>query len=569
MAAVVLTESDYRSPARIRRAERRARTMRDEDVGLAYLCYAYFNPGSNPYRMGLEQDPAARRQPGQRGAAQAEIARIYDQSGAASLRRLVDRIMADLFAQGVDWFSLEPGDDMDPETGKLSDSAERAAARDEWTPELQRMGRTVFRDIHRSNLGEVMPLALLDALIWRVGCLMMHRTETGEAASEYEAEHVSQAEVAFEWSPRGYCVGWYRRHHLSREECEELWPTGSKWTFPQDEDPDNARSTFIEACYRVRGKKAWAYEVMQEQEEVKCFQSGYRRNPLVVFGITGPPGSQLTRSLAELALANTRTLNVLTKVTIEGAEFRAVPSYKAGQGAILGGLTNNRLVPGSVVEVAGIENIAPLEVPADVDVGWAARDQLRMENQVLLYDKALPSDGQRQARTAFEVAEDRKEVRNSYGSMYSRLMNRLGVPVVQHFLDAKYDAGGVEGMRREGGAASVVELDGKEVMVVWENPLAQAQRLAEVEGLYMWLQQNAASMPPEQVQSFTDYPECGRYTHGKLRLPEQVIREPKQAQELGLQAATTASLGGGGQAGDPTRPQVPGASTMGPAAPVQ
>ena len=256
MAAPVLTTGDYRPPAKLKRAERRARSLRDEDVGLAYLCYAYFNPGSNPYRMGLDQDPVARRAPGQRGAAAAEIARIYDQSGAASLRRLVDRIMADLFAQGVDWFSLEPGDDMDPETGLAEDADDRKARRDEWTPELARMGRTVFRDVHRSNLGEVMPLALLDALIWRVGCLMLHRVEVGEGPSAYEAEHVSQAEVAFEWSPRGYCTGWYRRHHLSQEECEELWPDGGGWTFPTDQrDQDNARTTFIEACYKVRGRR--------------------------------------------------------------------------------------------------------------------------------------------------------------------------------------------------------------------------------------------------------------------------------------------------------------------------
>ena len=285
--------------------------------------------------------------------------------------------------------------------------------------------------------------------------------------------------------------------------------------------------------------------------------------------MTGAPGSQLTRSLAEVALANTRTLNVLTKVTIEGAEWRATPSFKAGSGAILGGLTNNRLVPGSIVEVAGIDNLMPLESPADVDVGWAARDELRRDNQILLYDKALPSDGKRDARTATEVMEDRKEVRNSYGAMYNRLMNRLGVPIVQHFLDAKYDAGEVTGAHREGGGASVVELDGKEVAVVWENPLAQAQRLAEVEGVYMWLSQNAATMPPEQVQSFTDYPGAGRYTHEKLRLPDEVIREGGQADTLGLQAAQTAAMGGGGQAGDPTRPPTGGASTMAATPPVQ
>ena len=564
-----LPDGAFRAPKDIIRREAYATAMRDADIGQLYLAYEQALPGSNPYLFGLNTDPQARHHArhGRRGAIAAEIGRVYSSQLQVSIKRLVSRIMAELFPDGTEWASLEPGDDYDKDTAP---NAETAAQRQEDAKSvgvmLKPMQRQVFQDLHRSNFSEEAIGALFDACIARVGLLKVRATEAGESPSSIDTEHVSQAECSFEWGPGGKCWAVYRQHYFSREECEFYWPDGSGWVFTDSADDmaqDAARRTFIEATYRVHGDKRWAYQVIQtgEKDGIEVVRRTHKRNPYVVFGVDGPPGGVLTRSVVEAALATARSLNTMTRITLQAGEFRATPTFTAAQGGVPNA-ANLVITPGIIVPVKsnarGGPSLQRLDVGGDVDLGWQTEERLTQQVMQFCYDEALPPD-RPQPKTATEVLEIVKRFRTLMGTPFNRLMNGLGIPILQHVLDALYEGKAIEGMNRGTDGAgrqmvSVVELDGREVKVVFQNPLAQAQRISEVEDVVGAIETCNAVMPPEMVAGTTGIHRLPTYMKEQLKLPKWFDEPEQQRGPLAEQAQQTLVTGGGGTQGAGPRP---------------
>ena len=565
MAAPTLAPSDFRTPEVLRARERMARTMRDAEVGQAYLCYETFLRGSNPYLFssGGDGDAAVRHQykMGYTGAQATEVAQGYTSQPQVSMRKFVNRMMSEGMPEGSEWAVLDAGDDYDEKTAPSPDQArERAEDAEAVRTMLKPMQRRVFQELHRSNAQEEVPGAVMDASIWRVGVLLVRRLPEDEMGPAKVAfEHVPQNECSFDWFPGGICTGVYRQHYFTQEEAQYYWPEGDGWQFddatPQSGDSDLPRATFIEAVYRVPGKRWWAWQVMQvstssgseRATDIMCLERALPRNPFIVFGVAGPPGAPLTQSLAESALATCRTLNTMTRINLDAAEMRATPAFTVEQGGLLRGSHTKRIFPAQLIPVKSNlqsqPSMRPLEVSGDVNLGWMTEDRLTDQAKALLYDQGVPPP-QPQPITARQILELVQELKNNIGPLFSRILRRLGVPILQHILDVLYEEGEVRGMNRAGGMVSAVELDGKEVRVTFTNPLAQAQRLNDVEDIAAWLELVKSLVPPESAAASISYEKVAELTGRPMRVPEQLYRPERQAAQLAEQAAQTQVMGG-------------------------
>ena len=571
----VLMDGDFRTPEQVLRRRDRAVNDRESDLGLAYLCYAYAAPGANPYLIGDQQDPKSRRaaDTGRRGAIAAEISRIYHPQLAISTQKLRDRSKAEGMPDGVEWARFVPGDRYDPETARSAkDAAERTEAADEVAVMLKPMQRLTFQEIHRSNFAEQAPEALLDAIIWRVGVLRTQRIETGDGNSVLSVHHVSQAECAFEWGPNGDCWAVYRAHYVSRDEVEDMWPDASGVSYQpaeaSDADPGMDMIELVEAAYRAPGKRAWCYQVIQRmgQHSTVVVQREYRRNPFIVFGFNSAPGARLGRSLVELALPAARSLNAMSRINLEVGEFQAQPIFLISQASGVNP-ANQRLRPGQQVQVNSNSRESPavarLDVGGNIDIGWTTEERLVFIIQALLFDEELPPDTA-QPRTATEIMHRIRKLKNSLGPIFSRMMSQLGQQVLQHFIDALFDEDEVKGMNREGGEATVIELDGKEVKIAFQNPLAQAQRVANVEDVVSACETLNSILPPEMTAASVNLDRIAEYMMEELSLPEWFA---KKEQPLAEQATQTLVAGGGAGAGGGPRATADAGSLLGAAAP--
>ena len=571
-----LAASDYFTPQQIKRREMAARAMRDEDLAINYLCYAHGAPGANPYLRGLDQDPQARIEGSWRSQVVEENSRLYDAQLAISLRRFAERIMAELFPDGVHWAHLKPGDDTDPEAvanplsaESLKEIAEREKAREEDASQLQPLERLAFNEHHRSNFSMQAPDAILDACIARVGVLMARRTPVAEPGPRISWEHIPQAECSFIWGPDGTCWGIHRRHYFNAEEAKWAWPDGAGWTFPKSNDPMTARSTFTETAYRVAGKRPWAYQVIQDSTEGEVGLSEiarreYPRNPYVVFGVNCAPGARLGRSICELALPTARSLNAMARINLQAAEFRATPNFTV-QGALANVLQWRENAVGRLIPVESNEQggptIRPLDVPGQIDLGWSAQERMQMLIRQLAYDEGLPPDTP-QPKTKFEIRMRMRELQNTLGSIFQRIMNTLGRQVLQHTLDALRDAGMGEGKNQAGGAVTAVELDDAEVKLSFANPLATQQKMLDVESIFSVQERLNQSYPTEIVAAAQDQAFLVKHLMEQTDFPAEAIRKGEQQQGLAQQAEQTLVTGGAQAAGGQGTPREGGGISM-------
>ena len=548
--AKVLNDQDYWSANDVITREKVARSRRAESIGVEYMAYSHAAPGANPHLAGYAQDPQARMMVGTRGAQYAEMSFLYNSQLQISIDRFVNRVMVELFPDGSRWAGFLPGDDYDAETAlSAEDAEEREEAHTELRADLKPIEKRSFQELHRSNFSEQAPDAIRDAAIARVGVLRVRRNEIGESPSKVSFQHVSQAECAFEWSPNGECWALFRRHYFNRRECEWYWPDGGGWTFPEanDEGDDNeARTTFTEVTFKAPGKKAWGYQVVQEEGANIVVKREFKRNPFIVFGLTGAPGSRLTRSLAEMALPTSETLNAITRITLEAAEWQASPTFTVEKGSMPIG--QRTLRPGVVIPVksneTGRPDVRPLEINGNPQVGWSTQEMLEQSIQMVAYDESLPPD-RPTPRTATEINARLRELKSRLGAVFNRLMMRLGVPVLQHVVDVLYEEKDVDGMVREGGETSAIEIDGKEVAIHFANPLAQAQRLSDVEDIFGWLETMRAILPPEIFAARVNLEEVPEITGEKLEIDKSLYRKRDGEQELTGQALQTLVTGGG------------------------
>ena len=558
-----LKPGDYLAPQDLMVRERAARTMQEQDYGVKFLCYAYSTPGSNPLMHGYDVDPQARAVSMDRTAVLAEIGRIFNPQMQVSMAKLNRRVMTELFPDGVEWANLEPGDSMDVDAKLQLDSealAERAEQREDTIAKLEPIQRLMFQDVHRSNFSEQAPEALMDAKITRIGVMTARRVPTGEGPSLVSFQHVSSPECAFDWSPHGDCWGVYRRHWLTKEECEFLWPDGDGWTFPEKdgEAGHKARSAFTEAAYRVHGKKVWAYQVVQEDSELDVVEREYKRNPYIVFGFNCAPGARLGRSIAEQALPTARSLNQMTRIAMEAAEFRSIPSYTVARGGmtplqVQRGIGVSQLIPVQTND-RNTPSLAPLEVAGDVNLAWTTSEQMEMQIKQICLDQSLP-EPQAQPMTARELMARQREMRNELGTIYTRIMNHLGRQVLQHFLDALYEAGDTEGMNREGGEVSAIEIDGQEVKVTFNNPLAQAQKMTDVEDVIGGIETLNSVMDREMVNAALHLEKLPEWMGKQMSSPEMLYRKEQQRQSLANTAVQSMMMGAGQGAGSTGGPR--------------
>ena len=570
-----LAQADYLAPQDVMVRERAARSMQEQDYGVKFLCYAYATPGSNPLMHGYDVDPQARAVGMDRTAVLAEISRVFNPQMQVSMGKLNRRVMTELFPDGVEWADMVPGDSMDTD-GKLqldTDTLkERAEQREDTIAKLEPIQRLMFQDVHRSNFSEQAAESLMDAKITRIGVMSARRVKTGEGPSLVSFQHVSSPECAFEWSPHGDCWAVFRRHWLTREECEFLWPDGSGWTFPEKEGEaaHKARSSFTEAAYRVAGKKVWGYQVVQEDSEAVVVEREYKRNPYVVFGFSCAPGARLGRSIAEQALPTARSLNQMTRIAMEAAEFRSIPSYTVARGGmtplqVQRGIGVSQLIPVQT-NARDTPSLAPLDVPGDVNLAWMTSEQMEMQIKQICLDQSLP-EPQAQPMTARELMARQREMRNELGTIYTRVMNSLGRQVLQHFLDALYEEGETEGMNREGGEVTSVELDGQEVKLTFNNPLAQAQKMTDVEDVIGGIETLNSILPPEMVSSALHLEKVPEWMGKQLSWPELLYRKPAQRDPLAQTAVQSMVAGaggaGGGQPGGGVRGAAGGMGQMG------
>jgi len=464
----------------------------------AQAAFARRRPWEDAWR-----DAYAHALPGRPGAADAGL--LFDGTAADAAEQLAASLLAELTPPWMRWFGLAPG-------RGVADEARETAA-------LEQVAGTLQAHFDRSNFAVEMHQAFLDLVIAGTACLSFEEAPAGES-SAFRFAAVPLSELALEEGPSRRLDRTYRELRMPAAEIVARFPRAVLPPAFLREAADNAgaieapRHRVIEAV-RPDGL-AFAYAAILAPETdiappTLLAQGRFGRSPFITFRWLKAPGESYGRSPVLKALPDIRTANKDVELILKNDSIAVTGIWQSDDDGVLNP-ANIKLVPGAIIPKAvGSSGLTPLAAPGRFDVSQLVLDDLRGRiRRALFADRIAPNQPGRM--TATEVLERSAETARLLGAAYGRLQAELLTPLIER---------GLAILHRRGEVPPVM-IDGRDVALVYQSPIARAQARAEAQNALVWL--DAAGKLGDAAAAAIDAPGAARWLARSLSVPTALLR---------------------------------------------
>lgn len=467
------------NPKQIMEREAKAQARKDEWRSVYEDCYKFALPQRNLYNGYYEGGVAG----------QNKMTNVFDSTAIHATQRFANRIQAGLFPPYKKWCRLEAGS-MIPADRK----ADAQSALDAYT-------EIMFDTLRQTNFDLAMGEFLLDLAVGTAVMMIM----PGDESTPIRFTPVPQYLVAFEEGPYGNIDNVFRKLRLKAEAIPQEYPDAQISPQLQDViDRSPAKEIdLIDAVVFDTDRALFCYHVIWPQTQQELVYRTMRSNPFVVTRYMKASGEIYGRGPLVTAIADIKTLNKTLELVLKNASLAVAGVYTAADDGVLNP-QNIQIKPGSIISVArngGPQgpSLVPLARASDFNVSQIVINDLRMNIKKIMMDDTLPPDNM-SARSATEIAERTRELATNLGSAFGRLINETMIPIVTRILYV---------MDNQGLIDLPLRVNGQEVKVSPVSPLAQAQKLQEVNDAMQYAQiamsmgvQGAATVSVQRLLEF-------------------------------------------------------------------
>ena len=483
--------------------EAKAQARKDEWRSIYEDCYEFALPQRNLYSGYYEG----------RVAGKAKMARVFDSTAIHATQRFANRLQAGLFPPYKQWCRLEPGSQI-PE----QDQVRAQEIMDNYTTRL-------FETLRQTNFDLAMGEFLLDLA---VGTAMMMITP-GDEATPVRFNSIPQYLVAIEEGANGGVDNVYRQLRIKAEAIQREFP-GVNMTAELMEaierKPDQELD-LRDAVIFDQESGRYHYHVFWPAKKQELFYREMRSSPFVVSRYMKVAGEVYGRGPLVTAIADIKTLNKTLELVLKNASLSIAGVYTAADDGVLNP-QNIKIQPGAVVAVArnGGPNgasLAPLPRAGDFNTSQIVINDLRMNIKKIMMDDTLPPDNM-SARSATEVAERTRELATNLGSAFGRLITETMVPIIARTLFV---------LDQQGLIDLPLKVNGAEVKVTPVSPLAQAQKLQEINDVVQYMQ-IANAMGP-QGQASISVPRVLAFIAERLGIDQNILNSPEEQEQIMMQ----------------------------------
>ena len=386
---------------------------------------------------------------------------LFDATAADGAEQLAASLLAELTPPWSRWFGLSPA--RPTEDRAVAMALEDAAAR------LQ-------GHLDRSNFTVEMHQAFLDLVVAGTGLLLVEEAPLGEA-SAFRFTAVPVRSAVLEEGPDGRLSVIYRPSRMTAAQLQARFP-GAELPAALVRDPaDPALHPVLEAVWPDRGTTRYAAVLADPTQPVLLAEGRFAENPAIAFRWLKAPGETYGRGPVMKALPDIRTANKVVELVLKNASIAVTGIWQAEDDGVLNPDTV-KLVPGAIIPKApGSAGLTPLAAPGNFDVSQLVLQDLRARiRTALLADRIGPL--QSAPMTATEVLERGAQAARLLGATYGRLQTEQLTPVVTRCLAI---------LRRRGEIPPLL-LDGSDVALRYESPLARVQGRADAANTLLFLQ---------------------------------------------------------------------------------
>ena len=232
-----------------------------------------------------------------------------------------------------------------------------------------------------------------------------------------------------------------------------------------------------------------------------------------------------------------KTCNLTIELILQNAQMSVSGVYTYEDDGVINP-DNISLVPGSLIPVApGSRGLSPIPSASNFDVAQLVLNDMRTNIKKALYMEALGRP-EGTPMTATEVSERMADLSRQIGSSFGRLQSELITPLLKRIIRILSKQGRID----------IPKVNGREVKIAPRSPLAQAQHLQDVADVTRFNEIIGATFGPQMVNLIVDQNTTAKYLAEKMNLPERLIRNEEEQQELVNRLQQMQSTPEGGEA---------------------
>ena len=480
--------------------EAKAQARKDEWRSIYEDCYEFALPQRNLYSGYYEGKVAGK----------GKMARVFDSTAIHSTQRFANRLQAGLFPPYKQWCRLEPGSAI-PEQDQ--DAAQEA---------LDRYNVRMFETLRQTNFDLAMGEFLMDLA---VGTAVMMITP-GDETTPIRFNSIPQYLVAIEEGSYGNVDNVYRKLRVKAEALQTEFPD-VKMSVELDDAMTRSPEKELELVDAVildQETGRYHYHVIWPAKKQELVYREMRSSPFVVARYTKVAGEVYGRGPLVTAISDIKTLNKTLELLLKNASLAIAGVYTAADDGVLNP-QNVKIQPGSIISVArngGAQgpSLTPLPKAGDFNVSQIVINDLRMNIKKIMMDDTLPPDNM-SARSATEISERTRELATNLGSAFGRMITEILVPIVSRTLYV---------LDQQGMIDLPLRVNGIEVKVTPVSPLAQAQKLQEINDVMQYMQ-IANSMGP-QGQTTVAVDRVLKFIAERLGISQELLATPQEQQMM-------------------------------------
>ena len=488
-------------------------------------CFEHALPGRNPYHGNGTGQPQGSS--GQKGKDKSSR-RVLDSTLQNDTIKTANRIQYELFPIGHQWGTFEPGPFVTEEN--------KGKAR----KDLHALQELLFAAIQFSNFDLSIAEWLLELVVAGTACMIVVR---GDDDNPLIFQTVSQSHVAFREGIFGKIDFISRKHRIRYSLIKQTWTDATLPELPkgagQEEDPE---VDILDLCYYDYQEKQWLYDVvivsgLKGAEKKRIVEREYKINPWVIARWNKSAEEVQGRSLVMQALPDARVLSSVKSYLLRHAALAVGGAFLVKNDGTLNANTV-RIFPGATIPVNSTggangtgASIAPLQVQGDMNLA-----DLIIKDLVNAIHKTMMNDGMPDisegVRTATELLERMKDLQQSLGSPFARILKEGIVPMLEAAISILAEIGLIPVDKDQ-----KLKLNNGEIQIKFASPLVQGQSIREVEAL-----QNAAAITKEiggeeAVGLGFKVEDAGPWIGSKLGVVPVLMRDAEERKKMQQQAA--------------------------------
>ena len=220
-------------------------------------------------------------------------------------------------------------------------------------------------------------------------------------------------------------------------------------------------------------------------------------------------------------MAAIKTTNLTVELILENAQMNISGIYQVEDDGVIN-TDNLQLVPGTIIPVApGSRGLQPINGAGRFDVAQLVLDDMRTNIRKALYMDTLGAT-KGTPMSATEVAERMADLSRQIGSSFGRLQSEFINPLIRRVIY----------ILKKQGRITLPSLDNKEIKIIPESPLSRAQNEQDIADVNRFNSTIGQTFGPEVLNLIVKQEEVARFLAEKMNLPEKLIRDAAEQQQV-------------------------------------